>query len=64
MVTVTKRKEAQRQAAKFRRENPKLAKRRTVNVVEVSKGSWGIRFSDKGTRDKKFGKTGKYKRKR
>jgi hypothetical protein len=25
---------------------------KTVNVVEVSKGNWGCRFSPKGTRDK------------
>lgn len=61
---MAKKKEAQRQASQFRRENPKVAKRRTINVVEISKGNWGMRFSDKGTRDKKFGKTGKYKRKR
>ena len=61
---MTKRKEAKRRAAKFRRENPKITKTRTINVVEISKGNWGMRFSDKGTRDKKFGKTGKYKRKR
>lgn len=49
---MTSKKQAQAQARKFRRDHPKDAKRQTVNVVQVSRGNWGIRFSKKGTRSK------------
>lgn len=37
----------QAEARRLRKEYPKL----TVNVKEITRGSWGIRFSAKGKRD-------------
>lgn len=59
---MTSKKEAQKQAQKFRRENPKDAKQKTVNVVKMGKGNnYGIRFSPKGTRSTFDWKTQKEK---
>ena len=38
---------AQAEARRLRRKYPK----KTVNVVEITKGNWGVRFSPKGKRD-------------
>ena len=40
-------KEAQSQARRLRKKYPN----KTTNVVEISRGNWGVRFSKKGTRD-------------
>ena len=40
-------KEAQKEARHLRGKYPS----KTVNVVQVSKGNWGCRFSSKGKRD-------------
>lgn len=40
-------KAAQAEAKRLR----KLFPKKTVNVIEISKGNWGTRFSRKGKRD-------------
>ena len=40
-------KSAQAEAHQLRRKYPN----KTVNVVEITKGNWGTRFSPKGKRD-------------
>ena len=41
---------AQATARKLRKKHPN----KTVNVVEITKGNWGCRFSPKGKRDTKY----------
>jgi hypothetical protein len=41
-------KHIQAEARQLRKRYPN----KTVNVIEVSKGNWGCRFSPKGTRDR------------
>ncbi len=51
------RKEAETLARQLRKENKTMA----VNVKEITRNNWGIRFSPKGTRDKyDYRKTGGY----
>jgi len=50
---MTSKREAQKQARQLRYQLTKSKlKKLTVNVKQISKGNWGIRFSPKGTRDK------------
>lgn len=41
-------KQAQAEARRLRKKYPN----KTVNVKEITKGNWGVRFSPKGKRDK------------
>ena len=42
-------KEAEKEARELRK---KYGKTKTLNVVEITKGNWGVRFSAKGKRDR------------
>ena len=53
-------KSAQAEARRLRKKYPK----KTVNVVEITKGNWGCRFSPKGKRDTLYKPKGKKKRRK